>query len=363
MAAGRGSGVNRLEKRDNRGWDRMSLLTSMDRRGAESGVAHALQVTPDNFVRAETDMQFMTVVKRGGFGRLTHERDFPPAGRQASPWADGDVLRSRGVFDLELGPVVVSIPPVEERFVSIEALDEDHYTVAMFYGAGTYTFSFDNVSTRYLLLVVRISVNPSDRADLGRVHELQESIVVSRPGGGRFVIPNWDPVSQAKVRVALQLLGNTVASDERTFGARGEVDPVRHLIGTATQWDRCPPRDIAYLHAVPRLNDGRIAHRLCIGHVPVDGFWSLSVYDANGHFFTEDHGSRTVNSLSAVRGADNSVIVQFGGNPETSPNCLAVTKGWCYLVRLYQPRAEILGGKWRFPDAQAMFGPASSGHW
>ena len=71
--------------------------------------------------------------------------------------------------------------------------------------------------------------------------------MVARQGGGRFVIPNWDPVSQAKVRVALQLLGNTIAGDERTFGARGEVDPVRHLIGTATHWDRCPPRDIAYL--------------------------------------------------------------------------------------------------------------------
>lgn len=341
----------------------MNLLTSMEKRGAESGVAHALQVTPDNFVRAETDMQFMTVVKRGGFGRLTHDREFPPAGRQATAWADGDVLRSRGVFDLELGPVVVSIPAAPERFVSIEALDEDHYTVAMFYGAGTYTFSFENVSTRYLLLVVRISVNPSDRADLGRVHELQDGIAVTRQGGGRFVIPNWDPVSQAKVRVALQLLGNTVASDERTFGARGEVDPVRHLIGTATQWDRCPPRDIAYLLSVPRHNDGRVVHRLGIGHVPVDGFWSLSVYDGNGHFFAEDHGSRTLNSLNAVRSADNTVIVQFGGNEQAVPNFLAITKGWCYVVRLYRPRAEILGGKWRFPEAQALFGSASAGNW
>jgi hypothetical protein len=312
-------------------------------------------------VRAETDMQFMTVVKRGGFGRLIHERDFPTAGREAAAWADGDILRSRGVFDLELGPVMVTIPREDHRFISIEALDEDHYTVAMFHGAGTYTFSFENVSTRYLLLVVRVSVNPSDRADLGRVHELQEGIVVSRPGGGRFVIPNWDPVSQARVRAALQLLGNTVASDERTFGARGEVDPVRHLIGTATQWDRCPLRDIACLHVTPRANDGRIAHRLTIGHVPVDGFWSLSVYDASGHFFTEEPGSRTINSLNAVRGADGSVTIQFGGNPQGASNALAITKGWCYRVRLYRPRAEILGGKWKFPEAQPMFGSAGPG--
>src|SRR5262245_36790403 len=105
----------------------MSLLTTVDRRGPDVPIAHTLQVTPDNFVRAETDMQFMTVVKRGGFGRLAHERDFSPAGRQAVPWADADVLRSRGVFDLELGPVEVTLPACGDRFVSLEALDEDHY--------------------------------------------------------------------------------------------------------------------------------------------------------------------------------------------------------------------------------------------
>ena len=63
----------------------MGFLTTVERRGADAGVAHALQVTPDNFARAESDMQFMTVVKRGGFGRVSHERDFPPAGRQSLP--------------------------------------------------------------------------------------------------------------------------------------------------------------------------------------------------------------------------------------------------------------------------------------
>jgi hypothetical protein len=336
----------------------MSLLTTVERRGPESPVAHTLQVTPDNFVRAETDMQFMTVVKRGGFGRLAHERDMLPAGRQSLAWADSDVLRSRGVFDLELGPVVVTVPAAGERFVSLEALDEDHYSLAMFYGPGTYTFSFDNVSTRYVLIVARVMVSPAERADVAAAHAVQDEILVARQGGGRFVIPNWDPVSQARVRVALQLLGNTVAGDERTFGARDEVDPVRHLIGTATQWDRCPPRDIAYLLTVPRHNDGRIVHRLTVGYVPVEGFWSLSVYDANGHFLGDGHAGRVVNSRSAVRNPDQSITVQFGGGDEAAaddpPNYLNIAKGWCYVVRLYRPRAEVLGGKWKFPEAEAV---------
>ena len=44
-------------------------------------------------------------------------------------------------------------------------------------------------------------------------------------------------------------------------------------------------------------------------------------------------------------------------------NCLQIAKGWCYVVRLYRPRAEILGGKWKFPDAQPLFDAAVAGNW
>jgi hypothetical protein len=220
-------------------------------------------VTPDNFVRAETDMQFMTVVKRGGFGAWLHEREFPPAGRAAPPWADADVLRSRGVFDLELGPVQITLPPPAAMFMSIEALDEDHYTLSMFYGPGTYSFSFDNVSTRYVLIVVRILVDPADRADLAEVHALQEAVGVARQGGGRFVIPELGPGQPGEgARRRCSCWAIPSAGDERTFGGRGEVDPVRHLIGTATHWDRCPPREIAYLLSVAAHNDGTTEYRL-----------------------------------------------------------------------------------------------------
>jgi len=32
----------------------------------------------------------------------------------------------------------------------------------------------------------------------------------------------------------------------------------------------------------------------------------------------------------------------------------AAMEGWNYLVRLYQPKNEILDGTWTFPDAEAV---------
>jgi len=60
----------------------------------------------------------------------------------------------------------------------------------------------------------------------------------------------------------------------------------------------------------------------------------------------------TINSLTGKKDADGSVAVQFGGCDGKIPNCIPIMKGWNYMVRLYRPHAEILNGKWKFPEAQ-----------
>ncbi len=57
--------------------------------------------------------------------------------------------------------------------------------------------------------------------------------------------------------------------------------------------------------------------------------------------------------ITAKKAGDGSVAIQFGGCDGKIPNCLPITKGWNYMVRLYRPRAEVLNGSWHFPEAQA----------
>jgi hypothetical protein len=38
--------------------------------------------------------------------------------------------------------------------------------------------------------------------------------------------------------------------------------------------------------------------------------------------------------------------------PCTHGFVVTTTAGWNYTVRLYRPRAEILNGGWKFPEAQ-----------
>ena len=86
--------------------------------------------------------------------------------------------------------------------------------------------------------------------------------------------------------------------------------------------------------------------------MPVDGFWSISLYDAAGYYEPNNRGAYTINNITANKDPDGSVVIQFGGCDAEVANCLPIMPGWNYMVRLYRPRTEILSGTWTFPEAQ-----------
>jgi hypothetical protein len=65
-------------------------------------------------------------------------------------------------------------------------------------------------------------------------------------------------------------------------------------------------------------------HRLTVKDIPVDGFWSVSVYDAKGFFEKNSLDAYSLNNLTARPSADGSVTVQFGGCGKDTPNCLPI---------------------------------------
>jgi hypothetical protein len=93
-------------------------------------------------------------------------------------------------------------------------------------------------------------------------------------------------------------------------------------------------------------------YRLDVKDVPVDGFWSIGLYDAEGYYEKNPYDAYTLNNITAKTAEDGSVTVQFGGCDGKIANCLPTMKGWNYIVRLYRPREEILNGRWTFPEPQ-----------
>jgi hypothetical protein len=330
----------------------LSLAATSSVALAQAPSGTAVAVTVDNYNRAQSDVNFGLNVERGGFGKFLHRRELVPLDKQGVIRPNRDTLYSSAVFDLDAGPVTVRLPDAGKRFMSMQVINEDQYTPAVYYGAGSHTLTKEGIGTRYASVVVRMLVDPANPEDVQQVHALQDALKVSQQSPGMFQVPNWDEASRKKVHAGLLQLGETISDTKRMFGAKDQVDPVRHLIGTALLWGSNPEKDGLYLPVTPAPNDGTTVHKLTVKDVPVDGFWSITVYNAEGYLEPNQYKAYSVNNITAKKGADGSVAIQFGGCDGEIPNCLPIMKGWNYTVRLFRPRPEILDGTWRFPDAQ-----------
>ena len=320
---------------------------------AQSPSGTAVPVTIDNYNRAQSDAYFGLTIKAGAFGKFVPGRELAPIDRRLIIRPNRDTLYSLAVFDFDAGPVTVTLPDPGKRYMVMQVANEDQYTPAVLYGAGRHTLTKEGIGTRYGIVVVRMLVDPANPQDFQQIHALQDALTASQQSSGTFEIPNWDEASLKKVRAALLQLGETISDTRRMFGAaEHQVDPVRHLVGTALVWGGLPEKDALYLPVTPARNDGTTVHELAVKDVPVDGFWSVTVYNAEGYLEPNQYNAYSVNNITAKKGADGSIAIQFGGCDGEIPNCLPIMKGWNYTVRLFRPRPEILDGTWKFAEAQ-----------
>ena len=304
-------------------------------------------VNVDNFALAETHRMMHDLQgDAGGVNRFLHNREPAAIDKQTVIRLNRDTLYSFAVADISAG-ATLTVPEHGERYLSVMVVTEHHYVDAVFHDPGDYELSVARFGTPHVVVAVRILVDPNDPHDVAAVRGLQDQIRLEAGSSLPFELPSYDGASLDETRDALLTLARNLTGFDRTFGTREEVDPVRHLIGTAAGWGGLPSTEASYIGVDPRLPAGH--YELTVGDVPVDGFWSISVYNAAGFFQPNAAGAYTINNITGVRNPDGTITVRFGDYPEGTPNALPITDGWNYLVRLYRPRPEVLDGSWTFP--------------
>ena len=107
-----------------------------------------------------------------------------------------------------------------------------------------------------------------------------------------------------------------------------------------------------YFNFIPEKNDGKTPYTLTMPKdVPVQAFWSVSVYNKEGFFEPNDLNAYSFNSKTALQNTDGTVTIHFGGDPQAT-NYLPITEGWNYIVRCYLPGWEVIEGNWTPPKPQ-----------
>ena len=308
------------------------------------------KVTVETFVRAESNRMLASLMgAAGGINRWQHNRAPTPLDKQTVVRMNRDTLYSFAVVDLAEG-AVVTIPDSGDRYASLMVVNQDHYINRVFHSSGEHELAQADYDTRYVLLAMRVLADPADPDDIAAANAVQDGLDLRARSAEPLQLPDYDEESLTTVRNALKELGRTLSSTSGMFGTREAVDPVRHLIGTAIGWGGLPEREAFYETVEPALPVGE--YRIVVRDVPVQAFWSISLYNRDGYFEASDEGGCSVNQLTAVKEPDGSVIVHLGGCADGRPNCLRLMEGWNYTVRLYQARAEILDGSWTFPAVE-----------
>jgi hypothetical protein len=263
-----------------------------------------------------------------------------------------DTFYSATVLDLSK-PARITLPEAGGRYMSMHVVNQDHYMFVES-GPGTYELTRDKVGTRFALVTIRTFVDVTDPEDIARAHAAQDAIELSGGGAGPFEAPNWDTENLAVARKALNDLAVLGFDASHAFGGKEDVRPVDHLVGAAAGWGGLPRSAAMYVLGSVTDNDGETPHSVTVKDVPVDAFWSVTVYNADGYLEANDLGVNSYNNLSAEPNEDGSYTIHFGGCGDGRPNCIPITPGWNYAIRMYEPRREILDGSWTFPEIKPL---------
>ncbi len=325
--------------------------TSKDNNMKQDLLKTNVTVTPETYIRAETDRQFAEIVKMaGGINRFYHFRSPTPLDKQNVVRMNRDTLYSMGVVDTSKGATITVPELPKDRYVSVYLVDNDHYTPFVIYSAGTHELPKD---TKYLALGIRIQVfNPQDPDEIALINQLQDQFVITANSADPLPDFQWDLSSLKTLTAQYEKDSAQYSSWKGMQGPRGKVDEKTRHIAAAAAWGLFPEWDATYLN-YSGGHDPQVCHRATYNVPENNAFWSITVYGNDGFMKSENN---IVNSSNVKLNTDGTFTVYFGAENLCGvvPNRLDVTEGWNFLMRVYRPGASVLDGTYQLPKVVAV---------
>ncbi|GAA4834359.1 DUF1214 domain-containing protein [Algivirga pacifica] len=322
--------------------------TESNSRGSEE---EAMEVTPENYARAETDQTFTYYAKLAPINTFFHYKKLTPLDNQGVVRMNRDCVYSGGLIDTK-GGATLTVPKMpDNRYMSVMLTDNDMYVPDIYHKAGTYNLPED---TRYLFAVIRIQIlDPDDSEELEMVNKLQEQFEIKASSSEPFKAPNWD---QASLKTLHDEYNSEFAKYDKYpdewSGTKEEVDEKSRRLAVAGAWGLFPNKEATYINYDGGNLSGDKCYKATYKIPENNAFWSITVYGKDGKMQNENC---ILNETNTIKNDDGTFTVHFGSATNCSDdvkNRLDITDGWNFLMRVYRPGESVLNGSYKLPEVE-----------
>ena len=176
-------------------------------------------------------------------------------------------------------------------------------------------------------------------AEIVGTNDHGDRTVVDAASSNPFVISHDEEESQPETLDAVIKSGRRIAGLTVLAGGKENGESTYRMIGSPLPWDRVSEDQAYYLNVEPGHPVG--TYQLTVADVPDGACWSITAYTKNGSVDSTDSTMHNINSHTAESNGDGSISVHFGpAADDRVKNCLPITAGWSYVVRLYKAHCD-----------------------
>ncbi len=309
--------------------------------GLTSCKAGPPELTRDNFATAETHRYFEEFTDQGAVNEFVHEATIAVAlDKQTVIRSNIDMFYSHAIVDVSKG-ATLTLPESDGRLRLAQIIDPNHFTSDVFYEAGTYELK-SNSGAEFVYIFMRTGADPADSGDQAKARAIMEGASITSEGARSFTSEfgfDTDEIVAMRVEIIRE------ATYTNSIGCFGDVDEIQDFdhftFCSANGWGGLPEAHAVY--KVEKTNMGIGCATMTIDPPPVDYYWSLTVYDAEG-WLAHPYPLRT--SDNTTPNTDGTLTFNFGCG-EDALNNIDITENWSYALRMYGPQEPILNGTYQ----------------
>ena len=303
------------------------------------------------YINADSRAFFANFMGRSGVNQFFHFTNLSTADDRWVVSPNNDTIYSIAIVNARQG-FTLDVPDVGDRFLSIQIITEDHMTPFYLYGDGQYTFTSEDFETDFVAVGIRTGTDATANDVRVVTEELQPQYAISG-AAPEDDLPSFDAEVLERVRAALLAEYSKLPS---SFGAMqkrvADVEDWEYFTYvTAGAWGLSADENAMYAIGGPENAVGGSCYTATFPEVPVDEFFSITVYGPQKYLMSDTDNIVSSNQ-GVVSNDDGSFDVAFGGEDcrGLAPNfAFTPEDGWNLLLRAYRPDVEEFRA-YRVPD-------------